>query len=135
MQRLTVRTEFGLRLLWREQSKTTEGEDTAQELGKRAVAAMFPNGGPSSSVAEQLQNAIARVERCRAEDTSKDGAEHPTPMTLSTLQTGNLHESVAELPKRIGELEMSPATYVDEYGRPLNRWNDARKIWEPIEYE
>lgn len=97
---------------------------------------MFPHGAPSPSVAEQLTQAMAKLERCRAENTDgQTGQEFPRPMTKSTLERGEVHESVAELPKRQGAFEIGPEAWKDEWGRPLNRWNEERKIWEPIDYK
>lgn len=137
MRKLTIRTQFDLQAHWREQSKNTEREDMAVELGKRAVHAMFPHGGiPSPSVVEQLTQAVARVERCRVEDTdSQTGQEFPCPMTRSTLKLGKVHESVAHLPQRCSAFDMDPEGRKDAWGRLLNRWNEERKIWEPIDYE
>jgi hypothetical protein len=136
MRKLTIRTQFDLQAHWHEQSKNMAGEDTAVELGRHAVHAMFPHGAPSPSVAEQLTQAVARVERCRAEDTdSQTGREFPQPMLRPLLEVGQLHESVAELPRNVGAFELNPEGRTDEWGRPLNKWNEERKIWEPIDYK
>ena len=136
MQRMTIRTQLGLQALWQEQSKSTEGDDTAVELGRRAVQAMFPHGAPSPFIAEQLTQAVARVERCRAEDTDgTTGQTNPQPMTRSTLESGEVHESVAHLPQNVGAFDMDPDEWKDEWGRLLNKWNNERRIWEPIDYK
>ena len=135
MRQLTIRDEFGLRQLWREQSRNTEGEDTALQVGKDAVTAMFPHGVPSGHVADQLANALADVERHQQANTNpKTGEVKPTPLTKSTLQRCPVHSSVEHLPQRTGAFEMDPGGYRDEYDRPLNKWNDLRKIWEPVYY-
>lgn len=135
MQRLTIRTEFALQQHWREQSIDTEGQDTALQHGKQVVAAAFPQGSPSDFVAASLANAFARVERCRSEDTNDAGHEAPRPMTLTTLQSGEVHESVAHLPQTIGGFEIDPGQFTDARGRPMNRFDEGRMIWEPIEYQ
>lgn len=135
MPTLTMRTQFDLQLHSREQSKTTEEQDTALEHGKIAVDAMFRGAPPSDSVALQLTEAFARIERCRQQDTLEEGGERPRPMTLSPLQSGEVHESVADLPQRVGGFDIDPDGRTDARGRPLNKFDEDRGIWEPVYYK
>lgn len=134
MPQLTIRTEFDLQQLSREQSISTEKRDTARQRASEAVHGMFPHGSPSEEVARQLTDALARIESCREEDTDSQGRQRPRPMTLTTMQSGEVHESVEHLPQRYGAFDMSPEGRTDEYGRPLNKFNKERGIWEPLDY-
>jgi hypothetical protein len=55
-------------------------------------------------------------------------------MTLSTLQMGDVHESVEHLPKRIGAFDIPVDERTDAKGRPIHRWDEEKQYWAPIEY-
>ncbi len=133
MQRLTIRQDFDLHVLSHEQRKSTERRDQAKASGEAAVARMFPNGQASPGVASQLVAAVSRLETCREQDTDDQGEEHPTPLTLSTLDLG-VPEHMRDLPQRRGAFDISPEGRTDAEGNLLHVWDPDQCRWVPTKH-
>ena len=133
MQRLSIRQDFALHEQSLEQRKNTEQRDRVREAGAAAVAQMFPQGQASLGVQSQLVDAVARLERCREQDTDDRGIERPTPMTRSTLDLG-VHESVQGLPQRRGGFDISPEGRTDADGNLLHEWDPVNGGWIPTKH-
>lgn len=133
MQRLTIRQDFGLHEQSREQQRNSEQQDQVRALADHAVRAMFPNDQASPGVRNQLAIAVSRLERCRAQDTDEKGEEHPTPLTLSTLDLG-VPDSVKHLPQRRGAFDITPEGRTDAAGNLTHGWDPVACGWVPTKY-
>ncbi len=133
MQRLTIRQDFDFHVLSHAQQKNTEQQDRVMAAGQAAVGQMFPNGQASPGVANQLAVAVSRLERCREMDTDDQGDEHPTPLTMSTLDLG-VPESMKHLPQRRGAFDISPEGRTDAAGNLLHEWDPDKCGWVPTKH-
>ena len=133
MQRLTIRQDFDFHVQSHAQRKSTERQDRVMGAGQAAVARMFPNGQASPGVQNQLVAAVSRLERCREMDTDDRGDEHPTPLTMSTLDLG-VPESMKHLPQRRGAFDISPAGRTDAEGNLLHEWDPVTFSWVPTKH-
>ena len=113
MRRLTIREDFALHDQSRVQRKNTEQQDRVKAAGAAAVRQMFPGHQASPGVERELAAAVSRLERCREQDTDSRGDEHPSPLTLSTLDLG-VPEHMRDMPQMIRRVDASP-----EEGNPV----------------
>jgi len=134
MRALTIRDSFAFQSSWQRQQKQQENQDQARDAARASVTRAFRPGRIAPGVSQSLENAFARLERCRDQDTDQTGTVMPQPLTRGTMALG-VHESVEHLPQRPGSFEMSPEGRTDEKGRPLHYYDQELCGWLPIRYD
>ena len=134
MRQFSIREAFGMQDSLQTQQRQQVNRDQARESAQQTVGRMFQQNRISPSVSGLLENAVAKLERCRIQDTNEFGEEVPNPITRTTLDLG-VPDSMAHFPQRVGGFAISPEGRTDEKGRLMHYWDQELNGWLPIQYE